>query len=66
MELRLASWFRPRLGLGYGGVAGRRAAAGLGLGLGPMRLDVAVANRGEWIPRDTRGLAVATGVGMEF
>jgi hypothetical protein len=65
VEWRLFSWFRPRFGAGFGGEVDR-SAAGLGLHLGPLRWDVAVANRGKIIPDDTKGLAVATGVGLEF
>ena len=65
LELKLASWFRPRLGVGFGGDM-ERSAAGLGLGLGPLRWDLAVANRGKIIPDDTKGLAFASGFGLAF
>ncbi len=65
MEWHLASWLLPRIGLGFGGEV-RRASAGLGIGLGPVRWDLAVANRGQIIPGDTKGLAVASGLGLDF
>ncbi len=65
LELRLTSWFVPRLGIGFGGDV-PRSAAGLGLGLGPVRWDLAVANRGKIIPDDTKGLAFASGLGLDF
>jgi len=65
LEWRLASWLLPRIGLGFGGEV-RRASAGLGIGLGPVRWDLAVANRGQIIPGDTKGLAVASGLGLDF
>ncbi|HPF34548.1 MAG TPA: DUF5723 family protein [Candidatus Krumholzibacteria bacterium] len=66
VELQIASWFRPRFGAATGGPAGRRSSVGLGLGLGPLRWDVAVANQGGWVPEDTKGLSVASGLGMAF
>ncbi|MBK7701627.1 MAG: hypothetical protein IPI34_01410 [bacterium] len=65
LEWRLAGWLRPRLGLGFGGDVDR-AAAGLGLALGPLCWDLAVANRGAFIPDDTKGLAMASGVSLAF
>lgn len=65
LELQLASWFVPRVGIGLGGDM-RRSAAGLGLGLGPLRWDLAVANRGQIVPSDTKGLAFASGFGLDF
>ncbi len=65
MEWRLTSWLLPRLGLGFGGEV-RRGAAGLGLGIGPVRWDLAVANRGKIIPNDTKGLAFASGLSLDF
>ena len=65
LEWRLAGWLRPRLGLGFGGDVDR-AAAGLGLALGPLCWDLAVANRGAFVPDDTKGLAVASGVSLAF
>lgn len=66
MEFRLASWFAPRVGAATGGAAGRRTALGLGLGLGPLRWDLAVANHGSWVPESTRGLSFASGFGLAF
>jgi len=66
LELQVASWFRPRVGAATGGPAGRRASLGLGLGLGPLRWDLAVANQGGFVPADTKGLSFASGFGMAF
>ncbi len=65
LEWRLGGWLRPRLGLGFGGDVDR-AAAGLGVMLGPLCWDLAVANRGAFIPDDTKGLAAASGVSLAF
>ena len=40
--------------------------AGLGVALGPLCWDLAVANRGAFIPDDTKGLAMASGVSLAF
>jgi len=65
MEWELTGWLRPRWGVGFGG-DGNRSAAGLGLLLGPLRWDLAVANHGELVPDDTKGLAFASGVALRF
>ncbi len=65
-ELRLASWFKPRIGFGWGGATQRRSSAGLGLGLGPLKWDIAVANHGSIIPDDSKGVSVASAFGLEF
>jgi hypothetical protein len=65
VEWQLTSWLQPRIGLGFGGEV-RRAAAGLGIGIGPVQWNLAVANRGQIIPGDTKGLAVASGLGLDF
>ncbi len=66
VEMRLASWFRPRLGAGLGGVTKQRSSVGLGLGLGPVKWDIAVANHGKLVPNDTKGLSFASAFGLEF
>lgn len=66
MEFMIASWFRPRIGVSYGGASRQRSSAGLGLGLGPLRWDVAVANHGAIVPDDTKGLSFASGIGLAF
>ncbi len=65
LEWRLLSWLQPRVGLGFGGEV-RRSAAGLGLKLGPVRWDIAAANRGQLVPEDTKGLAFASGLALDF
>ena len=65
VEWRPCGWLRPRLGLGFGGDVDR-SAAGLGVALGPLCWDLAVANRGAFIPDDTKGLAAASGVSLAF
>ncbi len=65
VEWRLTTWLQPRAGLGFGGEV-PRAAAGLGLYLGIVRWDLAVANRGQFVPNDTKGLAFASGLALDF
>ncbi|MFH1842070.1 MAG: DUF5723 family protein [bacterium] len=66
VEWRALSFLYPRLGLGVGGTAGSSSAIGLGLRLGPWRLDMAALNRGSLWPNDTKGLGVAVGSSLEF
>jgi len=65
VEWRLLSWLQPRCGVGFGGEV-RRAAAGLGLNLGAVRWDLAAANRGQFVPGDSKGLALASGLALDF
>jgi hypothetical protein len=65
-EWLLASWLRPRAGIALGGGVGTSGAAGLGLGLGPWKFDVAAFNRGRLLPGDTKGLGLAVGTRFEF
>lgn len=66
VEWRAAGWLRPRLGVAAGGGAGVSAAAGLGVAVGPWRLDLAAINRGRLLPGDAKGLGVACGTRLEF
>lgn len=66
LEWRAWSWMYPRFGLGLGGASGSSAAVGLGLRLGPWRLDLALLNRGSLWPDDTKGLGLAAGSSLEF
>ncbi len=66
LELRALPWIHPRFGLSFGGAAGQSAAVGLGLRLGPWTVDLAAVNRGQLIPGDTKGLALAAGTALEF
>lgn len=66
LEWGPCSWLLPRVGAALGGGAGRGASAGLGLRVGPWRLDVAAVNRGRFWPRDTKGLGIAAQTRLEF
>jgi hypothetical protein len=59
-------WLLPRAGVALGGEARRGASAGFGLRVGPWRLDVAAVNRGNFWPRDTKGLGIAAQTRLEF
>ncbi|MHB8079235.1 MAG: DUF5723 family protein [Candidatus Krumholzibacteriia bacterium] len=66
VEWRPCGWLLPRAGAAVGGEAGRAASAGLGLRVGPWRLDLAAVNRGGFRPRDTKGLGIAAQTRLEF
>lgn len=66
LEWRPCGWLQPRAGAALGGEARRGASAGLGLRVGPWRLDVAAVNRGRFWPRDTKGLGIAAQTRLEF
>ncbi len=66
LEFQFASWFRPRFGVSHGGASHRRSSVGLGLGLGPVRWDIALANHGAIVPNDSKGLSFASGFGLAF
>ena len=65
LEWRALGWCHPRWGVGFGS-RGNRSAVGLGLRLGPVQWDLAVANHGSLLPRDTRGLAFASGLRLRL
>lgn len=65
-ELRALGWIHPRAGVTLGGLNGQSLAAGLGVLVGPCRLDFAALNRGTLVPGDAKGLALAFGSSLEF
>lgn len=66
LEWHLASFLQPRLGMSTGGERGNSASAGLGLRLGPWRIDAAALTRGGLSSGQTKGVAVALGSMLEF
>lgn len=63
-EWSATGWLPLRVGLSGGGALGRSAAAGLGLRLGWMRLDLSASAEGAWWPGDAHGLGVGLGLGL--
>jgi len=59
-------WLHPRAGFTVGGISGQSLSVGLGLLAGPWRLDLAVLNRGTFVPGDAKGIALAAGSSLEF
>lgn len=66
LQWSLLSWLQPRVGASLGDPATRGGAVGLGLRLGPWRLDLAARSRGALWGADARGLALAAGSRLEF
>jgi len=65
-EWQAFGWLRPRLGMGFGGRYSGHSSIGLGIYLGPLHIDWAVANRGRIMPGDTKGLATGLGVSLRI
>ncbi len=65
-ELHALGWLHPRAGFTVGGLSGQSLSLGLGLLAGPWRLDLAVLNRGTFVPGDAKGIALAAGSSLEF
>ena len=65
-EWKLTGWFRPRVGMGFGGKYSGHSSFGLGMHVGPLYLDFAVENRGRVMPGDTKGLAAGFGLTMRI
>lgn len=59
-------FLQPRVGAATGGVPGNSASAGLGLHVGPWRLDAAAVTRGGFKVGDTKGLGVAVASSLVF
>ncbi len=66
VEWRPVSFCQPRVGFSSGGERGNSVSAGLGLKLGPWRIDAAAVSRTGLAPGDNKGLAVAFGSQLEF
>jgi len=65
-EWHLSSYFQPRLGLATGGDRGSSATIGLGLKLGPWRLDAAAIARSGVTVGGSKGLGLALGSMLQF
>ena len=66
VEWRLVSFFQPRIGMSSGGERGNSASAGVGLKLGPWRIDAAAIARSGMKVGDSKGVAVALGSMLQF
>jgi len=66
MEWQLASFFQPRVGMSTGGARGNSASVGLGLKVGPWRVDAAAVSRGGMSAGQSKGVGVALGSVLEF
>ena len=65
-EWDLCSYFMPRAGMCFGGAAGRGLAGGLGLGVGPWKVDLAAMTRGGLTGGGTKGVGFAAGTSLKF
>ena len=65
-EWDLCSYFMPRMGMSFGGAQGRSLAGGLGLGLGPWKVDLAAMTRGGLSGGGTKGVGFAAGTSLKF
>ena len=65
-EWDLCSYFMPRAGVCLGGLAGRGLAGGLGLGVGPWKIDLAAMTRGGLSGGGTKGVGFAAGTSLKF
>jgi len=66
LEWQPTDWFRPRAGLRYDEQLGTGGSLGLGLGLGPWRVDAAMMTVGGLMPGTARGFGAAVGTHLEF
>ena len=57
---------QPRLGASVGGSIGSGVSAGLGLRIGPWRVDLAAVSRGGLNPNNTKGVGFAAGSCLVF
>ena len=66
VELWPTGHVQPRLGASNGGASGAGVSAGLGLRLGPWRIDLAAVSRGGLNPNKTKGVGFAAGSSLVF
>jgi len=66
LEYRPISLFPLRIGAATGGNRGMMFSGGLGIYLGPMHFDFAVANHGSFMPSSTKGATFAFSTGLRF
>jgi len=65
-EWGLCSYIMPRAGMRLGGAFGKSLAGGLGLGLGPWKVDLAAMTRGGVTGGGTKGVGFAAGTSLQF
>lgn len=65
-EWGLCTYFMPRAGMRLGGAGGKSIAGGLGLGLGPWKVDLAAMTRGGLTGGTTKGVGFAAGTSLQF
>jgi hypothetical protein len=66
LELWSTGFIQPRLGASTGGAVGTGVSAGLGLRLGPWRVDMAAVSRGGMSAGETKGVGFAAGSSLVF
>ncbi|MCP4580188.1 MAG: hypothetical protein GY839_01120 [candidate division Zixibacteria bacterium] len=66
LEYRLVNFFPVRIGTSFGGDRGTIYSTGFGLYMGPMHIDMAIANNGSFSPSKTKGVHFAFGMGLRF
>ena len=66
LEYRLVNFFPVRVGTSFGGDRGSIYSTGFGLYMGPVHLDLALANNGSFSPGQTKGVHFAFGMGLRF
>lgn len=65
-EWDLCGYFMPRAGCSLGGARGRSLAGGVGLGVGPWKIDLAAMTRGGMSGGSTKGVGFAAGTSLKF
>lgn len=65
-EWELCSFFMPRAGCSVGGARGSSLAGGVGLGLGPWKVDLAAMTRGGMSGGSAKGVGFAAGTSLKF
>jgi len=66
LEYKLVNFFPVRVGTSFGGDRGSIYSTGFGMYMGPVHLDLAVANNGSFSPGSTKGIHFAFGMGLRF
>ena len=66
LEYRLADFFPLRVGTAFGGDKGTIVSTGFGVYMGPLHVDMAVANNGSFNPAATKGINFAFALGLKF
>jgi len=66
LEYRLANFFPLRVGTAFGGDKGTIISTGFGVYMGPVHIDMALANNGSFNPSATKGVNFAFALGLKF